>query len=179
MIKTKGKNDPDTKIQTKINRNLLKKLIKAKGKDVHAKICVKFRSDVHANFLRFFDIFLWFGSPWEMWILKLFRRHQFFEAMLILKVPGIRNIIFEEFYVVGKSFSKILSETYFSSGHFFKNMFKNIFPKNGIGATLVLGVNSWHMTKKKLPYAATKRRIFNGSFEGAASETQLYKDSLE
>ena len=33
LIKTKGKDDPDTKIETTINRKLIKQLIKTKGKD--------------------------------------------------------------------------------------------------------------------------------------------------
>ena len=62
------------------------------------------------KFKEFSTCFLWFGSPWEMWILKLFRRHQLFEAMLILTVPGLRNIIFEEKDMFGKYFSKIFEE---------------------------------------------------------------------
>ena len=84
---------------------------------------------------------LWFGSPWEMWILKLFRRHQFFEAVLILTVPGLRNIIFEEKGFFGKYFSKLCSETYFFRDMFFKKKCPNIFfGKVGLGATLLLGV---------------------------------------
>ena len=77
---------------------------------------------------------LWFGSPWEMWILKLFRRHQFFEAMLILTVPGLRNIIFEEKGFFGKYFSKIFFEKICCKNIFQENSQKNIFlEKSGWG----------------------------------------------
>ena len=82
-----------------------------------------FRSAAHTKKISFSTKFLRFGSPWEMWILKLFRRHQFFEAMLILKVPGLRNIIFEEFYVFGKQFSIIFSEQVFFSARFSRQDF--------------------------------------------------------
>ena len=48
MIKTKGKDDPDTKIETKFHR----KSIQSRPRD--GKIHI-FRSDVHAKILRFFD----------------------------------------------------------------------------------------------------------------------------
>ena len=62
----------------------------------------------------FFKTKIRFGSPGEMWILKLFWRHQFFEAMVILKVPGLRNIIFENLYVFGKIIFNHISEQIFS-----------------------------------------------------------------
>ena len=80
-----------------------------------------------------------FGAPWEMWILKLFRRHQFFEAMLILTVPGLRNIIFEEKGFFGKYFSKILSRTIFFGTYFFKKNVKTTFPENGVGGNFGFG----------------------------------------
>ena len=58
--------------------------------------------------------------------------------MLILKVPGLRNVIVEEFYVLGKYVSNKFSEKYVS-GHFSSKMSTNMFPKNGVGGNFGFG----------------------------------------
>ena len=65
--------------------------------------------------------------------------HQFFETMLILTVPGLRNIIFEEKGFVGKYVSKIFSRKIFFGTFFQKKMSKNIFPENGVGGNFGFG----------------------------------------
>ena len=69
----------------------------------------------------------------------MFRRHQFFEAVLILTVPGLRNNIFEEKGFFGKYVSKIFSERMFFKNMFFKQMVKNIFLENGVGGNFGFG----------------------------------------
>ena len=98
-----------------------------------------FRSAVLAQILCFLTKCSWFQSPWELGELELVRRHQFFEAMLIMTVPGLRNIIFEEKCFFGKYFSKLFSEKIFSKIIFQKTCPKYFFWKNRVGGNFGFG----------------------------------------
>ena len=80
LLQSLEKVAPEMKQQYKIDREMEK---------IHI-----FRSAVLDKRLCFLTKFLRFGSPWGLWKLELLRRHHLFEAMLILRVPEPRKIIF-------------------------------------------------------------------------------------
>ena len=60
--------------------------------------------------------------------------------MLILKVQGLRNIIFEEFYVFGKYFAKMCRRKIFFGAYFVKQKIQTkSVPGNGVGGNFGFG----------------------------------------